>query len=101
MPSLASGRIRSCSYPKIKALLAKLSDLNLSNNEDFISAITSFEYHLIRTIMDKTHKVTETAVSILGDAFTIMTNISKELLISLENKPSTSCFSWRSAPAYD
>jgi hypothetical protein len=63
-------------YPRIKILLQSLDSSNIASTDDLIVALLDFEYHLVKTMIDKTHKSNEILVSIMGDVFLIMTNIS-------------------------
>lgn len=64
-------------YPRIQKLL-QMFDANISVSvDDFVLALLDFEYHLVKTMMDKTHKSNEILVCVMADTFLLMSNISK------------------------
>lgn len=57
-------------------MLNRLDQVDLGASEDFMLAISNFQYHLVKTLLDKTHKLTESTIVIISDTFVIMSNIS-------------------------
>lgn len=64
-------------YPRIQKLLRQLEAC--ADADAFIPALLDFEYHLVRTVMDKAHKSSETLVVVMQDAFLVMANVSRRL----------------------